>query len=233
MASLAVLAPNPLFRAGLAALLISMGYDSVEEAADLTELKSREGAVARPEILLVSLQQSIEGLAAFTDEIKEWAPRAKIVFLAPALDRPALSACFAAGAAGYLLEKISREALECSLRLVSLGENVFPSELASALSGSASKLNGSSDARDELRNLHATDRQIEILRCVANGESNRFIAKKLGIPETEISGEIKSIQRKLGLSNRTQTALWGVAKGLAAPFVDSTWRTRKTEGQRH
>jgi two-component system nitrate/nitrite response regulator NarL len=213
MASLAVLAPSPLLRAGLAALLRTMGFDPVEEAADVRELKRRASDARRPEMLLIGLPQK-EELAGLMHEIKAWAPQVKVVFLAPHLDMPALSACFAAGGAGYLLEDISRDGLQHSLLLVGGGENVFPSELANALSASASELGGPIKTTDELRNLHATE--LDILRRVANGDSNSFIGRKLGLSEAEVSAHMKHILRKLRVSNRTQAALWGVARGLAA-----------------
>jgi two-component system, NarL family, nitrate/nitrite response regulator NarL len=231
MASLAVLAPSPLLRAGLAALLSTMGFEPVEEAADLNELKRRATDVRRPEILLISLPERDEGPAPLIQEIKAWAPHAKVVLLAPELDMPALSACFGAGAAGYLLEDISRDGLQHSLRLVSAGENVFPSDLASALSLSTSKLSGPVNTVEELRNLHATDREIDILRCIAKGESNSLIGKKLDISEAEVSAHIKHILRKLRVTNRTQAALWGVARGLAAPFASVTQLAENTEGE--
>ena len=80
MASLVVLAPNPLLRAWLAALLRTIGFDPVEEATDLEDLKRRANDVRRPEILLISLLQRDLGLDALIQEIKAWAPRAKVVF---------------------------------------------------------------------------------------------------------------------------------------------------------
>ena len=213
MSSLAVLAQSPLLRAGLAALLRTMGFEPVEEAADLKDLKRRANDVRRPEMLLVSLAQKGEELAGLMHEIKIWAPQAKVVFLAPQFDMPTLSACITAGAAGYLREDISRDGLEHSLLLVSAGEHVFPSELAGALS-IATELGAPVKTTAELRNLHATE--LDILRRVANGESNSFIGKKLGISEAEISAHMKHILKKLRVSNRTQAALWGVARGLAA-----------------
>ena len=219
MASLAVLAPNLLLRAWLAALLRTMGFDRVEEATDLEDLKRRANDVRHPEILLISLLQRDLGLDALIQEIKAWAPHAKVVFLAPALDMPALSACFAAGADGYLLEDISRDGLQHSLSLVSAGEKVFPSVFATVLSTAASKVSAPPQTVNELRNLRVTDWEIDILRCVATGESNSSIAKNLGLSESEVSAHLKHILRKLRVSNRTQAALWGVARGLAWPFT--------------
>lgn len=227
MASLAVLAPSPLFRAGLAALLSAMGFERIEEAVDLSELERREIGLWRPDIVLLRLPRTMEGLGASIQEIRTWAPQVRVVVLAPTLDRPAMRACFAQGAAGYLLENISRDGLLHSLRLVDAGENVFPSQLADALSAASSMLNA-----DELRNLEAADQAIDILRGVASGETNGSIAKKLGISGGDVSARLKHIERILGVSNRTQAALWGVAKGLATPFTDTTQHARQAGGEK-
>ena len=215
MASLAVLIPNLLLRAGLAALLSTMGFEPVVEAADLEELKRCANDVRRPDLLLISLPQRGEGLADLLKKTKAWTPHAKVVFLAPALNLPTLSACFAAGTAGYLLEGISPDGLLYSLRLVCAGEHVFPSQLANALS--VPRLSGPIKTKDELHKLRATES--DILRFIARGESNRSIAAKLGISGAEVRADIKHILRKLRVSNRTQAALWGAARGLAAPYA--------------
>jgi len=217
MASLAVLAQSSLLRAALTALLSTMGFAPVEEAAELNELARRATDGRRPEFLLISLSQN-EASSASIQEIKAWAPDARVICLAPALDLSELNACFAAGAAAYLLEDISRDGLLHSLRLVSAGENVFPSALGSALFSSATKISGRINPLDELQSVHATEREIDILRCIANGDTNSSIGKKFGISEGEVSVHIKHILRKLRVSNRTQAALWGVARGLAVPF---------------
>lgn len=216
MASLAVLAPSPLFRAGLAALAATMGFEPVEEAADVRELRSRGRESRRPELILVALPHGQSELAAIMQEISAWSPEAKVVFIAPALDTLALSACFAAGAAGVLVENMSREGLKHSLRLVSAGEKVFPSELATLLTSGVG-MRGPVDATAELRSLNVTEREAEVLRCVAHGESNNSIAKKLAFSEAEVATDIKNLMRKLRVSNRTQVALWAVARGLGAP----------------
>ena len=231
MASLAVLAQSPLLRAGLAALLSTMGFDPVEEAADLEDLKCRANDVRRPDLFLISLQQRNEQLDALTQEIKAWEPNAKVLFLTPALDIQALSACFGAGAAGYLLENISPDGLEHSLRLAVTGECVFPSELATVLSTSASKGSAPIKVVDELRNLDVGKQEIDILQCVANGETRSFLAKELGISEDEVGAHIKNILRKLRVSYRAQSALWGIARGLAAPFAQLAQTLEGEDGQ--
>jgi two-component system nitrate/nitrite response regulator NarL len=222
MASLAVFDPSPLFRAGLAALVSAMGLAPVQEAADPHDLIRREGDAPRPELMLIGLPQSTAEIPPLMQEIRSWAPEAKVVFIAPGLDLEALIACFAAGASGYLLESISREGLKHSLQLVSAGEKVFPSDLAGALSATDFIGAGAAgDARRELRELQATEREIAVLRRLAKGESNHAIAEALEVSETAVSADIRHLLKRLGVSNRTQAALWAVAKGLAPPLDDS------------
>jgi len=216
--SLAVLAPSPLFRSGLVALLSTMGFGSVEEATDLKELAGRTKDARRPAILLISLRQSEGDLSALIQEIKAWAPKGKVVFIAPTFDLQALSACFTAGAVGYLVENISRDALQHSLELVRAGEKIFPSALASALS-IGPKASGPSETKGEQRTPPLAEQEIEILRCLAQGESNSLIGRQLGISEVEVSTHIKHLLRKLRVSNRTQAALWSVAQGLSKPLA--------------
>ncbi len=133
MTSLAVVDPAPLHRIGLAALVGAIGFDPVQEAAELDDLMRLDGG-DRPDLMLISMRTAPE-IAPLVHEIRAWAPATKLVFLAPTLDMRGLIACFAAGAQGYLLETLSREGLQHSLRLVGAGGNVFPSELADALRG--------------------------------------------------------------------------------------------------
>lgn len=220
MASLAVFDPSPLLRAGLAALVSTMGFAPVHEAADLGDLRRREGDGLPPDIMLIGLPPRAAEIAPLIQEIRAWGTGTKVVFIAPTLDPAALAACFGAGASGYLIENISRDGLKHSLLLVGAGENVFPSELAAALSAPDFKASASTDVRRALRDVRATDREIAILRCLAHGHSNRAIAAQLGISKGAVSADIRHILKKLEVSNRTQAALWAVAKGLGPPRVD-------------
>ena len=219
MASVAVFARSPLFRAGLAALLSTMGFAPVLAVSGLDELKSEADKAAPPEMILLSLSEDGEQLSTLIRELRTWMPAARIVCLAQTLDIQELSYCFAAGASGYLLQEISRSGLEHSLRLVNAGEKVFPSALASALLPSGAKHSSPGKTMDELRKLHLTDLEIEILRYMASGDFNGAIAKKSGLSDAEVRTRVRVVLRKLHLSNRTQAALWAFARGLAEPFA--------------
>lgn len=218
MASLTVIAASPLFRAGLAALVRTMGFSPVDEAAELADPVVDGEPAARPDLILAGASGRAAEVEPLVRDLRLRAPAAKLVVIAPTLDVAGLIACFGAGGCGYLLDSISREALDHCLKLVSLGENVFPSELAAVLSSSRLIIIGAADRGSELRDLQISPRQSEVLRHLAAGCSNQEIAGLIGASETAVGAEIRQILRKLRVANRTQAALWAVAMGLAPPF---------------
>lgn len=127
------------------------------------------------------------------------------------LDKVAKS--FEAGVDGYLAKATPCASLSEALKLIMLGEKFMP---ASAFDGLAD-LRPAGDGRlwqggGEAHRL--SDREIEILACVADGEPNKAIAWRLDISEATVKVHIKTILRKLGVSNRTQAAIWAVGRGL-------------------
>jgi len=214
MASVAVLASNLLLRAGLASRLREMGFHPVKQATDIAELRAQIADGITPEILLINLSAGND-LTISVADVKVWAPIAKVVFLVSELDVGLLSEYFAAGASGYLLEKISPDAFEESIRLVCAGEKVFPSDLAMLIPGFPPTLRRLSNGSADLQNSKLSVREIDILRCLTNGQSNKVIANKLHIAESTVKIHVRRILQKTHAANRTQAALWGVARGLA------------------
>jgi two-component system nitrate/nitrite response regulator NarL len=211
---------NNLFRAGLVSLLCKMGFERVEEAGDISEL-SRISDGLPPKIVLAELSS---GLAQAMETIKQvgaWAPETRVVFLANDLDLELLSTCYAAGAFGFLLKNISRSALAESLKLVAAGEKIFPSRLASLLSGLASKIGDVHAPAAVLAGYKLSVREIAILRCLVNGQSNKVIAATLDISESTVKVHLKSILRKTGARNRTQAAIWAIDRYRMVPPADA------------
>jgi two-component system nitrate/nitrite response regulator NarL len=119
---------------------------------------------------------------------------------------------------GYLLSNISKEVLTHSLRLILLGETVFPSQLATAWATGQLRQNASSDVGKALEVL--TQREAEILGCLTEGSPNKMIARQLGITEATVKIHVKSLIRKIGVQNRTQAALWAIQVGYVKNPVD-------------
>ena len=218
MDGIAVIGSRSVLRSGLVSLLSTIGFESIEEADDIKHLKNCVSAKMSPDMLIVCLVRdwAFEEIIGAVSEIRVSASTSRIVVVVPELDIDVMSGCFAAGASGYLLERISRDALRESLNLVNAGEKVFPSELATLFPVLTSRF-----GNPETSNLTAPEsdlsrREIEILRCLTNGQSNKVIAKNLGIAEATVKVHVKRILRKAHVVNRTQAAIWGVATHVAS-----------------
>ena len=202
-----------LFRAGLVSLLSTIGFSPIEECDDFEHLEDSIGAKQSTKMLTVCLIRGLEDVTEVMDRIKAWAPDARTVFVVPQLDVAFMSECFAAGAFGFLLESISLDALGESLRLVSAGEKVFPSQLASLFPMLASRL-----ASPQTHDLAPPEsplshRELEVFRSLSGGHSNKVIARDLKIAEATVKVHVKRIMRKARVLNRTQAVMWGVANG--------------------
>ncbi|WP_207459965.1 response regulator transcription factor [Azospirillum sp. SYSU D00513] len=205
---------NRLFREGLRRLLNGTAFEVSGESGSL-----REGAAALrpselpPDLLLIDLT------GAGTDEFVELRalrariPGARLVILDDQLSTQRLSEALGAGADGYLLKDIAPEALVQSLRLVMTGETVFPTHLADLLvKGGIGRLSIVEPASRGHLSWHETD----ILRCLASGYSNRMIATDLNMAEAEVKAALRSLLRKLKITNRTQAAVWAMNNGIGA-----------------
>ena len=214
MGGLTVIGSRRLLRSGLVSLLSTIGFNPIEECDDCEHLEDSIGAKQNTEMPIVCLIRGAEDVTKTMDRIKAWAPDARTVFVVPQLDVTLMSDCFAAGAFGFLLESISCDALGESLRLVGSGEKVFPSQLALLFPMLASRLASPQTydlAPPESRLSH---RELEILRSLTSGHSNKVIAKNLKIAEATVKVHVKRILRKAHVMNRTQAAMWGVANGV-------------------
>jgi len=212
---LTVIDQSTLSRAGLVSLLRAMGFSDVREAASVAELPYGEVG-GEGEVVLVDLSLGADEVRQIVQDIAARAPDSKVVFLAQDLDIGLLGACFAAGACGYLLKDISRDALQGTLHLVAAGEKVFPSALAPQM---AALVNKFGERRASAPNRHPgnlSEREIDILHCLVTGYPNKTIAANLAIAESTVKVHLKRILRKTHASNRTQAAIWAVENGFAA-----------------
>jgi NarL family two-component system response regulator LiaR len=121
-----------------------------------------------------------------------------------------VSAAIKAGALGYLLKTSSAEELFHSIRGVAMGSLSLAPEVAQAL-----KLNLQQPSGTPLPPIpELTEREVEVLQGIAQGLSNQAIADELQIEKSTVRSHISSILNKLGMTNRTQAALYAVEIGL-------------------
>src|SRR5216684_1048585 len=221
--SVAVLGQSSLIRAALVSLLTELGYERVAEAPDLENL--RTNAPQNVALMLVHISNENEDIRILMEEITKCFPETKVVFLSSKLDVSLMSDFFSAGASGYLLENLSRDALQQSLTLVLTGEKIFPSELASFIADFAPKQDPQI-GDGKLRDLDFSEREFAVLRLLASGYSNKLIAAELAVAESTVKVHLKHILRKTRASNRTQAALWAVRGGIVLAKVRETPRDR-------
>jgi two-component system nitrate/nitrite response regulator NarL len=138
-----------------------------------------------------------------------------------------MALAFGAGASGYFVNVISCDAFIKSIELVAMGEIVFPPAFLSfALDtkrGHGTKA-ALSDENERASFVTTEDtvapqlspRETSVLRCLIEGDSNKIIARKIGIADATVKVHVKAILRKIGVHNRTQAAIWAKNHGALA-----------------
>jgi two-component system nitrate/nitrite response regulator NarL len=122
-------------------------------------------------------------------------------------------AAFAVGADGYLTRQLSYTHMMLMLELVAFGEKVVPKEFVIDFMSHAPPAPQARPA-SEKAGKDLSDRERSILRCLVDGAANKVIGRNLGITEATVKVHVKSILRKLNLTNRTQAAIWVVNNTL-------------------
>jgi two-component system, NarL family, nitrate/nitrite response regulator NarL len=200
---------HPLLRSGLRSQLDGKGFDIAAEASTVDEIGRNGDSGPAPNIIILDFSLGAEAVAA----LKASQPQARTVVFAESAELAYLADMFSAGADGYLLKSITPSALIESLRLVALGEKVFPSMLTDFLGAMRASQSGGSE-RVRVGDVALSQRELDIIRRLADGDSNKAIAKELAITEATVKVHLKTVLRKLGATNRTQVAIWAVQHGL-------------------
>ncbi|MFN3988033.1 MAG: two-component system response regulator NarL [Rhodocyclaceae bacterium] len=206
MQSVVVIDDHPLFRKGMVQLLRAVeGFDLVGEAASGREGLARVREL-RPDLLLLDLNmKEMSGLEVLRAvRLADLDTRVVMVTVSDAADD--LVAALRGGADGYLLKDMEPEAMIEALRTVASGRIVVSDALthlmAVALRGEARP---TSPAAAGL-----TEQELRILEHIAEGLSNKLIARELDIAEGTVKVHVKHILRKLDLRSRVEAAVWAV-----------------------
>jgi len=210
--AIAVVHSNALFRAGLASLL---ARDAAYQVSDATNLEALEGLVRGGrsfDAVLIEISEIKDSLSIRIASLRSYLPDARVALLSRNFDPSELTLAFSAAADGIILESVSGDILLESLKLILLGEKLFPSPLALYLSSASSGTSIRSNGQTLMSDL--SERELEILRCLVDGDSNKRIANRLNITEATVKVHLKSILRKTHVMNRTQAAIWGLQRGL-------------------
>ena len=201
---------HPLIREGLRGLLAAEpDLELVGEAADGSEAVEKTDQL-RPDVILLDLLMPVKSGIEAIIEIKEKDPGARILVLTSFADDEQLFPALRAGALGYLLKDSSPQDLLRAIRSVYRGESSLHPAIARRL-----VLQFSQPAVDSSPENPLTQREVEVLKLVAEGLSNQNIADELVVNERTVGKHVGNILEKLHLANRTQAALYALREGLS------------------
>lgn len=183
--------------------------DDMEVVADVAdgEAAMRAAEELRPDVVLMDLVMPGMGGVEAIRTLRERRPEARVLVLTSFIEDEKLFPAVRAGAAGYLLKDVQPAELVRAIRGAYEGEALLhPAVAARLMEEFAADSPPSGDA--------LTAREREVLDLIASGLSNKLIARELGIAEKTVKTHVSSILGKLGLTDRTQAALYAVRAGL-------------------
>lgn len=202
---------HALFRDGLKGLLEQRNIDVAGVAAD-----GREGIELardiRPDIILLDLRMPKMGGLDVLPVVRKELPDTPVVMLTTSNDESDLIRALRSGAQGYLLKDMEPEELVVALRDIEKGKNVVAADLTDALARMVQGDTGVDDDAGPFAEL--TPRETEILCLLAEGQSNKLIARNLGISDGTVKLHVKAILRKLNIHSRVEAAVMAVEHGL-------------------
>jgi NarL family two-component system response regulator LiaR len=203
---------HAVVRKGLEALIATQPDMAVIGTAVDGEEAVQQVAALQPDVILLDLQMPRKpGLAAI-HEIKAADPQARILILTSFSEDDTVFAAIKAGALGYLLKDSSPQELIQAIRNVYSGRSSLHPDIALKVIRELNK----PPTHLPLTEEPLTEREVEVLKLVAQGLSNQRIADKLIVSERTVRTHISNILSKLHLANRTQVALYALRQGLAS-----------------
>jgi two-component system NarL family response regulator len=208
----AVVDDQELFRRGLTMLLgVEEDIEVVGEAGDgvaATEL----AASAVPDVILMDVRMPKRSGIEACVAIKEVAPTARIIMLTVSDEEADLYDAVKNGASGYLLKDSSIDEVAQAIRVVADGQSLISPSMAIKLLDEFKQMSRSD--RQQVPSPRLTDRELEVLKLVAQGLNNREIAKRLFISENTVKNHVRNILEKLQLHSRMDAVMYAVREKL-------------------
>jgi two-component system, NarL family, response regulator LiaR len=210
--SLLITDDHALVRQGIRAFLELQPDLTVIGEADSGEVAVRMAAELAPDVALMDLVMPGMGGVEATRQLKHVSPHTQIIVLTSYHEDEYIFPALRAGALSYVLKVVGPEELAGIVRMAARGESVLHPRVAARV---VQELRG---ARRDTPNLFTdlSDRELEVLRLIADGLPNAEIAAKLVISEKTVKGHVSNILGKLHMMDRTQAAVFAWRQGLVA-----------------
>ena len=204
---------HALVRKGLEELLRSRGIEVVASVGTGEE-GIKQALALTPDVILLDIKMpGMNGIEAL-EKLKASSVKSSILMLTMSRDDSDLRAALRGGADGYLLKDMNPEDLVPALEATLRGDNVVAKEMVGTLARIVQGQTSEPPRRASAPLSDLTPRELEILRHVAEGQSNKMIARALSITDGTVKLHVKAILRKLGVHSRVEAAVIAVEQGL-------------------
>jgi len=203
-----------LFRQALRQLLeMEREFTIVAEAGD--GAKAIEAVEKfRPDVILLDISMpGMDGISATTDLRRKY-PAMGIIILSMFAEDAYIIRAIRAGANGYLLKNSEAGKVVDAIRAAARGESILEPYLVTKLLNEFRRM---SEVSEHQNVAGLTTREVELLRLVASGQSNKEIAQTLDLAESTVKNRLSILFQKLEVKDRTQAAIYAMSRGLAAP----------------
>jgi DNA-binding NarL/FixJ family response regulator len=203
---------HDLFRTGLRNLLEEQSVQVVGDAATGAEAVRIVREIA-PDVVVMDLNMPGMGGVDATRQISAIAPLTRVVMLTISDEDSDVMDAILAGACGYLLKDSSIEDLISGIEAASKGESLISPSIAAKVLQRVRATSANPEIATQIRD-QLSDREIEVLKLIANGKDNAVIAGELHISPKTVKNHISNILMKLQIDNRIQAAVYAVRSGL-------------------
>jgi NarL family two-component system response regulator LiaR len=204
-----------VFREGLARLLEEQEHIEVVSRCSNGRQAIEKAKEIRPDVVLIDSNISNCDSKEATREIKESSPKVQVAMLTDCENQEELFSAIESGATGYLLKDMKVDDLVKSVDLIGKGEVVVSPPLSEKLVGKFASMR----QKEPERQTGLTQQELEIVKLLAKGATNKEIAETLFVTENTAKVHLKNILGKLGLRNRQQVAAYAVQQGLVTEIT--------------
>jgi DNA-binding NarL/FixJ family response regulator len=162
-----------------------------------------------PDVVLMDLSMPVMDGVSATRKILNFLPRTRVVILTVHTDDAHVFQGIKAGAQGYILKDCTPEDLTRAIRTAHTGDSIMAKGIAEKVLTTFEGIRSDAEITP-----HLTERELEVIRALARGKSNKEIAQSLGISEKTVRNHASNIYRKLHIFDRTQAVIYAIRRGL-------------------